>query len=168
MELGAGTGIFSRLVLARAKEFGVARLISLEPSEGMRKGWQDSLDKKAELKAVPASIGDGLFQETGQADASADVVAVAQAWHWNYSEGPKALKEVARVLKPGGHLSLIWNLEDGDVPVSRELRRGRRNATDRSRRRPRSGSPSCARRTRSTSRARPNTAVSNASVLTLP
>ena len=84
----------------------------------MRKGWQDALDRKPELKTIPASIQDGLFQETGQADASADVVAVAQAWHWNYTEGPKALKEVARVLKPGGHLSLIWNLEDGGVPVS--------------------------------------------------
>lgn len=119
LELGAGTGIFSRLILARAREAGVARLVALEPSEGMRKGWQDALDARPELKTVPATIADGLFQATGQADGSADVVAVAQAWHWNYREGPKALEEVARVLKPKGHLSLIWNLEDGDVPVSR-------------------------------------------------
>ena len=84
----------------------------------MRKGWEDALARQPELKTIPATIGDGLFKKTGQADASADLVVAAQAWHWNYTEGPKALAEVARILKTGGHLSLIWNLEDGDVPVS--------------------------------------------------
>jgi SAM-dependent methyltransferase len=46
-------------------------------------------------------------------DASADLIAFAQAWHW--VDVPAASAEVARVLRPGGALALVWNIRDPEV-----------------------------------------------------
>jgi SAM-dependent methyltransferase len=43
-------------------------------------------------------------------DDSVDSVLVAQAWHWFDPE--RAVSEVARVLRPGGRLGLVWNTRD--------------------------------------------------------
>jgi SAM-dependent methyltransferase len=42
-----------------------------------------------------------------------DVVVCAHAFHWFAST--EALTEIARVLKPGGKLGLVWNLRDAKV-----------------------------------------------------
>ncbi|MFN8169212.1 MAG: methyltransferase domain-containing protein [Candidatus Nanopelagicales bacterium] len=52
-------------------------------------------------------------------DASVDAVVVGQAWHW--VDPVRAVPEVARVLRPGGVLGLVWNLRDEDVPWVGEL-----------------------------------------------
>jgi SAM-dependent methyltransferase len=41
-------------------------------------------------------------------DASLDAVLVADAWHWFDPE--PTVKEIRRVLKPGGWLGLVWNV----------------------------------------------------------
>lgn len=46
-------------------------------------------------------------------DASVDAVVCAQAFHWFASQD--ALREIGRVLKPGGKLGLVWNLRDESV-----------------------------------------------------
>ena len=43
-------------------------------------------------------------------DNSVDAVLVAQAWHW--FDPKRAIAEVARVLRPGGRLGLVWNTRD--------------------------------------------------------
>ncbi|HEY7008809.1 MAG TPA: class I SAM-dependent methyltransferase [Jatrophihabitantaceae bacterium] len=42
-------------------------------------------------------------------DANVDAVLVGHAFHWF---GPAALDEIARVLRPGGTVALLWNLRD--------------------------------------------------------
>ena len=72
-----------------------------------------AVEPVAEMRALigpPARAIDGVAEATGLPDASADAVTVAQAFHW--FDGPRALAEIHRVLRPGGVLALIWNRRD--------------------------------------------------------
>lgn len=67
------------------------------------------------VNVVPgATVMAGSAEDIPLPDASADVVAVAQAWHW--VDPAHAAPEVARVLRPGGSLCLVWNARDEDEP----------------------------------------------------
>jgi SAM-dependent methyltransferase len=106
VDLGAGTGKFTRLLVPTG-----ARLSAVEPSEAMREQF---------ARAVPGvSILDGTAMALPLADASVDVVTVAQAFHW--FDVAAATTELARVLRPGGGVGLIWNERDASVPWVREL-----------------------------------------------
>ena len=50
---------------------------------------------------------DGTAEAMPLPDDSADAVTVGQAFHW--FDGPRALAEIERVLRPGGALALVWN-----------------------------------------------------------
>lgn len=63
----------------------------------------------------------GTAEEIPLEDNSVDVVLVAQAWHWVDPE--RAIPEVARVLRPGGRLGLVWNTRDERLGWVRELGR---------------------------------------------
>lgn len=78
---------------------------AVEPSDGFR----DVLIQTVNDPRVIARAG--TFQDTGSADAWADAVIVAQAWHW-CPDHDAALTEISRALKPGGVAFFIWNLED--------------------------------------------------------
>jgi len=106
IDVGAGTGLFTRLLLAPGRT-----VIAVEPAPLML----------AELRAALPRIAavQGAGERIPLADASADVVSFAQAWHWVDSEA--ASVEAARVLRPGGHLGLIWNLRDERVGWVRDL-----------------------------------------------
>jgi SAM-dependent methyltransferase len=97
VDVGAGTGKLTRLLSATG-----ARVIAVEPLPEMR----------AKLVEVVAGVEaiDGTAEELPLPDASADVVVAAQAFHWFDHE--RALPEIHRVLRPGGHLVLFWNMRD--------------------------------------------------------
>jgi SAM-dependent methyltransferase len=93
VDLGAGTGILTRLLARR-----FARVIAIEPDDAMR-----ALIEVGEPVA-------GVAESVPLPDASVDGILSAEAFHWFDAE--RALAEIARVLKPGGVLALLWNRFD--------------------------------------------------------
>ncbi len=101
LDLAAGTGKLTRLLLAAG-----ADVVAVEPVAGMR----------AVLAGLAPDLEvlDGTAESIPVPDAAVDLVTVAQAFHW--FEPAPALAEIARVLRPGGGLALIWNVRDERVP----------------------------------------------------
>src|SRR5215212_5691717 len=106
VDLAAGTGKLTRLLPPTG-----ASVIAIEPVDEMR----DAL-----RRTTPAAdVRPGTAEETGLPDSSADAVTVAQAFHW--FDGPAALVEIDRILRPGGWLALIWNVRDLEHPTQRAV-----------------------------------------------
>ncbi|CAN7335041.1 class I SAM-dependent methyltransferase [Microbacterium maritypicum] len=97
LDLGAGTGKFTELLVDRAR-----RTVAVEPSERMLQVL------RVKLPDVEAQIG--AAERIPLGDASVDVVTVAQAFHW--FDRDAACDEIARVLVPRGALGLLWNRSD--------------------------------------------------------
>jgi SAM-dependent methyltransferase len=107
LDLAAGTGKLTRMLATTG-----ATVIAVEPVDGMR---------RVLGKAVPgARVLDGTAERIPVADGSVDAVTVAQAFHW--FDADRAVAEIARVLRPGGGLGLIWNTFDTSVPWVGTLR----------------------------------------------
>lgn len=108
LELGAGTGKLTEVLVGLGHD-----VHATDPDEQM-------LDRLREhLPDVRTTVGGA--EEIAAPDASYDVVVVAQAFHW--FDHDRALPEIARVLKPGGRLSLVWNERDERIPWVRRLGR---------------------------------------------
>src|SRR5690606_36381503 len=106
VDVGAGTGLFTRLISAPGRT-----VIAVEPSRPMLDELSRTLPGVVALEAPAEAMP--------LPDASADAVVCAQAWHW--VDPPAASAEAARVLRPGGSLTLLWNLRDERVPWVRAL-----------------------------------------------
>lgn len=106
VDVGAGTGKLTRLLVPTG-----ARVIAVEPLP--------------EMLAVLVAAVPGTEALAGSAEAlplpddSADVVTVAQAFHW--FDLARALPEIHRVLRPEGALALVWNSRDLADPLQERL-----------------------------------------------
>lgn len=109
LDVAAGTGKLTR----RLVELG-ATVHAVEPVAAMRAQLEAAVGSAAE-------VVDGTAEEIPLADAAVDVVTVAQAFHW--FDAPAALTEIARVLRPGGRLVLLWNERDEAAPWVAEMSR---------------------------------------------
>jgi SAM-dependent methyltransferase len=97
LDLAAGTGKLTRQLVATG-----ARVVAVEPLEPMR--------RQLERVVGEAEALEGTAEEIPLPDGSVDAVTVAQAYHW--FDRDRALRELHRVLRPGGGLALLWNDRD--------------------------------------------------------
>ena len=106
LELGAGTGKLTRELVALGHD-----VHATDPDPAM-------------LKVLSRHLPDTRVSEAGAEelpvpDRSVDVVVAAQSFHW--FDHDRALPEIARVLRPGGHLALLWNVRNERIPWVRRL-----------------------------------------------
>lgn len=101
LELGAGTGKLTQTLVALGHD-----VIASDPSPQMLAMLRTNVPSAHVLVGSAESIA----LPTG----SVEVVVAAQAFHWFDQE--RALPEIARVLRPGGALALVWNTADQKVP----------------------------------------------------
>jgi SAM-dependent methyltransferase len=110
LDLGAGTGKLTRDLL-----HAFDTVIAVEPADPMRRVLAELFPQ------CDARVGDA--HAIPVADASVDAVFAAQAFHWFTDH--EALTEIARVLRVGGALELLWNVPAGPWKPSTEAVEGR-------------------------------------------
>lgn len=107
VELGAGSGKLTRdLLMTRST------VVPIEPLAGMRAEYRRAVPN------APVPI-EGTAEAIPLAARSADAIVAAQAFHWFKTE--EALDEMARVLRPGGGVGLVWNRRDESVAWVHEV-----------------------------------------------
>lgn len=106
VDVGAGTGKLTRELVGSG-----ATVVAVEPVRGMRSVLE---------QAVPgAQALDGTAEVLPVADQSVHAIVVAQAFHW--FDGPAAVAEFHRALRPGGRLAVIWNRRLREQPLHRAI-----------------------------------------------
>ena len=111
LEIGPGTGQ-ATLPLAR-RGFSI---LGLELGDRMARICRRNLRGFPEVE-----IRNVRFEDWEPEPEAFDIVLAATAFHW--IPGRVAWPRCAKILKPGGHLALLWNFPDlPDSPVYRELR----------------------------------------------
>jgi SAM-dependent methyltransferase len=106
VDLAAGTGKLTRRLVPTG-----ARVVAVEPLAEMR-------EQLARVMS-DAEVLDGTAEALPLEPASADAVTVGQAFHWFDPE--RAASEIARVLRPGGALALVWNIRDLSDPLQKRI-----------------------------------------------
>ena len=106
LDLGAGTGALTAGLVASGLS-----VTAVEPDPEML------AELRRRLPDVRAAVGRAEAVPLG--DDTVDAVLVGTAFHWFDTE--RALPEIARVLRPGGVLALLYNLIDDSVPWVAEL-----------------------------------------------
>ena len=108
LELGAGTGKLTEVLVALGHD-----VHATDPDDAMLARLRDRLPD------VPTSVAPA--EQIPAPDGVFDVVVVAQAFHW--FDHDRALPEIARVLRPGGRLAVVWNRRDERIPWVKRLGR---------------------------------------------
>ena len=99
-DIGAGTGKLTATLAGLGAE-----VTAVEPDPQMLAELRRTMP---EVSSVPGSA-----EEIPLPDASLDAVLAGQAMHW--FDMDRALPEIARVLRPGGVLAGLWNVDDDRV-----------------------------------------------------
>ncbi len=107
-DIGAGTGILSKLLAPRVKT-----VIAIEPNAEMRRAAAEYCKDAPNVVII-----DGSAEATTLPNASVDFITAAQAFHWFRLDEAKL--EFRRVLKPDGKAALVWNVRDIATPFGQE------------------------------------------------
>lgn len=109
LELGAGTGRLTEHLIGQPG-------LRVVPSDRAHEMLVHLRERIPHARALVAAA-----ERIPMPSRTFDVVAVAQAFHWFGHD--EALPEIARVLRPDGHLALVWNIPDESTPWVRKLQR---------------------------------------------
>jgi SAM-dependent methyltransferase len=107
VDLGAGTGACTKMLLTRADQ-----VTAVEPDDRMRAVLSAALPQ--------ANAVDGRGEAIPLPDASVDAVFASSSWHW--MDPVPTLLEVGRVLRPGGTLGVVWSGPDPEGPFVQQAR----------------------------------------------
>jgi SAM-dependent methyltransferase len=105
VDLASGTGRLAAVALGLGHD-----VLAVEPDDDMR---------AVAERVAPGRTLRGTAEDIPLDDGWADAVVVGQAYHW--FEPDRALPEIARVLRPGGVLGLVWNIRDDSEAWVAEL-----------------------------------------------
>jgi ubiquinone/menaquinone biosynthesis C-methylase UbiE len=97
VDIGAGTGIWTRMLAAR----GLHSVVAVEPNDDMRG------QGVATSRSTNIIWREGSAEATGLPGNSADLVSMASSLHW--ADFDKACDEFQRILRPGGIFAALWN-----------------------------------------------------------
>jgi len=107
-DIGSGTGKLTELLLKLQ-----LTVHAVEPNREMREAAVILLSSNAHFSSI-----EGAAEATDLADHSIDLITVAQAFHWFNLDETK--KEFERILKPDGHIALLWNERNTTLPFQKE------------------------------------------------
>ena len=102
-DVGSGTGISTDLL----RQIGCT-VYAVEPNADMRQAAEQRFAGDACVHSV-----NGRAEATGLEDASVDAIVAGQAFHW--FTRAETRREFARILRPGGTLSIFWNVRQTDT-----------------------------------------------------
>ncbi len=108
LDLAAGTGALTRPLLAAGHVVLAADPLPAMLAHLVRRSGT------ATLAAVAATA-----EQLPLRVAAVDAVTIGAAYHW--FDPDLAVPELARVLRPGGVLAMVWNVRDESVPWVRRL-----------------------------------------------
>jgi len=111
VDLGAGTGLLTRALAGK-----VPQVVAVEPDPRMAAVLR-ARSLEAELHGIRVAQSRG--EEIPLPDASADGVFASSSWHWLDPE--RAPREIARVLRDGGRVGVIWTTRDRSTDWVREV-----------------------------------------------
>jgi SAM-dependent methyltransferase len=114
LDLGAGTGAMTRLLMDRISE-----VYAVDPDPRMRAVLAEN--------CPGATVLEGTAETIPLPAASVDAVVMSSAWHW--VDPDRAIPEIARVLRDSGTLGLVWTRRDRSVPWVSDLEDFRRRVT---------------------------------------
>jgi ubiquinone/menaquinone biosynthesis C-methylase UbiE len=104
LDIGCGTG---QLLHRAARRFPASTLTGIDASEEMIRVARSSVPE-----GVPVEFVHGFAEELPFPDATFELVTTTMSFH-HWADQPKALREVARVLAPGGVFALADALPVG-------------------------------------------------------
>jgi SAM-dependent methyltransferase len=120
VDLGAGTGLLTR-ALARK----IPQVVAVEPDPRMAAVLRE---RASDEQLAGIRVAEGRGESIPLPDASADGVFASSSWHWLDPE--RAPREIARVLRDGGRLGVIWTSRDRSTDWVREVESFRDRAVE--------------------------------------